>query len=146
VRRKIAVQQPRDGEHERHRRRVEQAPLGPGRERDAGEAFRVQVEAIGAAERGALDERPVEDHGEGEREHGEEDLTVAREQQPEDGGERCRAGGADHDHQRGVAEPRAVREQRRGVGAEPEVEALAERHQPGAHEQHQPQHDQALGE
>jgi hypothetical protein len=106
----------------------------------------VQVEAVGRAERRALHQQAVEDHRERERQHGEEDVAVAREEQAER--ERHHRAGRDAraDHHEAVEDARARAEQRRGVRAEAEVEPLSERHEPGAHQQHQPEHHQALGE
>ena len=88
----------------------------------------------------------VEDHREGERQHREEDVAVARQQQAEDGGDGRRGSVPASSISAASARPPQCPEQRGGVGAEAEVEALAERHEPGAHQQQEPEHDDALGE
>ena len=106
----------------------------------------MQVESVGAAERGALHEQAVEDHGERQRQHGEEDVAVTGQQQAEQRRDHRRAEGAGNQHRSRVGDVPVVREQRRGIGADAEVETLSERYEPGAHQHQQAQHNHALGQ
>jgi hypothetical protein len=91
-----------------------------------------------------FDQQPVEDHGESERQHGRRRFRGSAQAADEHRRDQRSAGGAGKQHHRRVADPGAVGKQRRRIGAKPEVQALAEGNEPGAHEKQQAEHHEPL--
>ncbi len=113
-------------------------------EREPGHRLRDDVEAVGRPERRRLHQQSVEDHREREAQHGEEDGPVAREQHPDDRRDRRRRDGPEQHHGERVADAEPVRGGPRGVGADGEVEPLAEGDEAGPHEEEQPERHEPL--
>ena len=142
----VAVQRRAGNDGQNHRRREEYVALVTARDRNAENRPRRHVEAVAAAQRRRLDQQAEHDHRKREAQHREKNTAVAGEQKPQyqrdDHGNQQRR----QQHGRGIVDARRLIEQRRRIRAEAVVEALAERHQPGAHQQHQAEDDQTLGQ
>ena len=136
----IAVHEER-GDERRCRRGHEHRVAHPlGARPDAEERRGQDVEAVGGAERLALHEQAVENHGEREAEQPEEDAAVAREQETEHERRRRRHRAADQHLDEDVRDAEEAAEGAGGVGAEAVEERLAEGNEPRAQQEQQAQH------
>ena len=143
-------------EIERDHQRGERAPSE--HEPEQGERFRpavqpgaqkrrgLNVKTVSRAERLGLHQHAIEDHRHGEAEHREEDIAVAREQKPDQIGEDPRHQRRRNDERNGIAQVGEAAEQRHRVSAGRIEQRLAERHQTGAPQDHEPEHHQRVGE
>ncbi len=99
----------------------------PVRARPHAEERRGQdVEAIRRAQRLGLDQQPVEDHGQRERQQAEEDAAIAREQEAEDQRSDGREHAADQHLDEDVGNPEEFAERARRVRTQAIEERLAE--------------------
>ncbi len=88
----------------------------------------------------AFDQNAIQDHGERQRQHGEENLPVPGHQQPENHGDRH---GGDHpqaNQRQRVGDTQKASPQADGITAEAIEQALPEGHQTGAHQHHYAHH------
>ena len=112
----------------------------------AEERSRLDVEAVGRAERLGLDQHAVENHRHREAEHREEDVAIARQQESDQECDDAGRSRADGDQEKHVPPAGVAAEQRHRIGAGRVEQCLPKRHETGPPQDHEPEHDQRIGE